>query len=76
MISLRWWNRKIFEEYHSDYEERLIKLETKTKEIEETLKSINVQLSMFSQNFKTIDSNQTKVEDLIEKLLNSIMIYG
>lgn len=67
---------KIFEEYHSDYEERLIKLETKTKEIEETLKSINVQLSMFNQNFKTIDSNQTKMENLIENLLNSIMIYG
>lgn len=30
---------------------------------------------MFNQNFKTIDSNQTKMEDLIEKFLNSIIIY-
>lgn len=67
---------RIFEQYHSDYEERLIKLETKTKEIEETLKNINIQLSMFNQNFKTIDSNQTKIEDFVEKLLNSIMIYN
>lgn len=49
-------------------------LETKIKEIEETLKNINVQLSVFKQNFKTIDSNQTKMEDLIEKFLNSIII--
>ena len=64
---------KIFEEYHPDYEERLITLETKIKEIEETLKNINVQLSVFKQNFKTIDSNQTKIEDIVEKLLSSMI---
>jgi uncharacterized coiled-coil protein SlyX len=51
----------------------LITLETKIKEIEETLKNINVQLSMFKQNFKTIDSNQTKIEDIVEKLLSSMI---
>lgn len=64
---------KIFEEYRPDYEERLITLETKIKEIEETLKNINVQLSVFKQNFKTIDSNQTKIEDIVERLLSSMI---
>lgn len=64
---------KIFEEYRPDYEERLITLETKIKEMEETLKNINIQLSVFKQNFKTIDSNQTKIEDIVERLLNSMI---
>ena len=70
---------RIFKEYKPDVEEEMKNLKKKTKELEDSLKNINCRLNALStftkEHIAILEMNQTRIEDLLEKLFGELIKF-
>ena len=70
---------RIFKEYKPDVEEEVNNLKKKVKELEDSLKNINCKLNALSiftkENMAILETNQTRIEDLLEKLFGELIKF-
>ena len=68
---------RIFKEYKPDIEEEVKNLKKKIKELEDSLKNINCRLNALSiftkEHMAILEMNQTRIEDLLEKLFGELI---
>lgn len=71
---------RIFKEYKPDVEEEIKSLKKKIKELEDSLKNINYKINELStftkENIAILETNQTRIEDILEKLFGELIKFN